>query len=682
MIAYTSAVFLGAFLLFQVQPLIARYILPWYGGSPAVWSTCLLFFQVVLVLGYAYAHFVTERLERKRQVFVHIAVLFTAVVFLPITPSATWKPAGGGDPIFGITTLLAVSVGVPYLALAASAPLLQRWFVAIHPERSPYRLYALSNLGSLLGLWLYPFLLEPFFSLDTQTKIWSAFFALFAVLSGGCAWALTRAPDDAAEPSVEPASDPQPRYLWVLLPFAGSLLLLAGTNQICRDVAVVPLLWILPLSVYLLSFIVAFGNPRWYHRGFWGVAVVASFAGVLYLLPFDFGGEDPHLVTQVALYVAAIFAGCMVCHGELVRTRPPARELTSFYVLVAIGGALGGVFVNYAARYWFNGYWEFHLALVLTWVLLGWCVYRSRQTVRSLSAAWAAALVALLVFLSAHIRQELGDAVDTRRGYYGVLRVYDSDAGGQDHLRGLHHGRIAHGEQFMSATRRREPTGYYGLNSGLGEAIKTQRWVALRAGRGRLKIGVIGLGAGTIVAHARKEEEVRYYEIDPLVVDVANEHFFYLADALSEMTIVLGDARISLERELARDGSQGFDLLVVDAFSGGGIPTHLLTREAFDLYWRHLREGGVIVVNSSNVFMERGGIVRRQAEALGAQAVLVQHERNFRPGETRNKWVLVTKNAAFLRAIAHHVDPWPAEPLKSSLWTDDYTNLLEVIWTD
>ncbi len=678
MIAYTSAVFLGAFLLFQVQPLIARYILPWYGGSPAVWSTCLLFFQVVLVLGYAYAHFVTERLERKQQVFVHGAVLLIALVVLPITPNATWKPAGGGDPLFGITTLLAVSVGIPYLALAASAPLLQRWFVAIHPERSPYRLYALSNLGSLLGLWLYPFLLEPFFSLEMQTKIWSAFFALYVVVSGGCAWALTRAQDDAAEPSTEPDRDPHPRYLWVLLPFAGSLLLLAGTNQICRDVAVVPLLWILPLSVYLLSFIVAFGNPRWYHRSFWIVAVVASFAGALYLLPFDFGGEGPHLVTQVALYVAAIFAGCMVCHGELVRTRPPARELTSFYVLVAIGGALGGVFVNFAARYWFKGYWEFHLALVLTWILLGWCVYRARQPVRSLSALWAGALVGLVIFLNAHIREELADAVDTRRSFYGVLRVYDVDVGGRDHLRGFYHGRIAHGEQFMNASRRREPTGYYGLNSGLGEAIKTQR----RVSRDRLRIGVIGLGTGTIVAHARKGEEVRYYEIDPDVVAVANEHFFYLADAHSEMTIVLGDARISLERELALDGSQGFDVLVVDAFSGGGIPTHLLTREAFDLYWGHLREGGVIVVNSSNVFMELGGIVRRQAEALGAQAVLVQHERNFRPGETRNKWVLVTKNATFLRAIARHVDPWLEEPLKSSLWTDDYSNLLEVIWTD
>lgn len=641
-----------------------------------------MFFQVVLVLGYAYAHFVTERLERKRQVFVHAAVLLVALACLPITPNATWKPAGGGDPLFGITALLAVSVGIPYLALAASAPLLQRWFVAIHPERSPYRLYALSNLGSLLGLWLYPFLLEPFFTLDTQTKIWSALFALYAFVSGGCAWALTRAPDDTAAPSSEPAVDPQPRYLWVLLPFAGSLLLLAGTNQICRDVAVVPLLWILPLSVYLLSFIVAFGNPRWYHRGFWSVAVVASFAGVLYLLPLDFRGVDPHLVTQVALYVAAIFAGCMVCHGELVRTRPPARELTSFYVLVAIGGALGGVFVNFAARYWFKGYWEFHLSLVLTWVLLGWCVYRSRRAVRSLDALWAAGLVGGLVVLGGHIRDELAGVVHTRRSFYGVLRVYDVGVGGRDHLRGLYHGRIAHGEQFMHASRRREPTGYYGLAGGLGEAIRVQRFVVRQAGRHGLKVGVIGLGTGTIVAHARKGEEVRYYEIDPDVVDIAKEHFFYLADAASETSIVLGDARISLERELARDGSQEFDVLVVDAFSGGGIPTHLLTREAFELYWHHLRDGGVIVVNSSNVFMELGGIVRRQAEALGAEAVLVQHQRNIRPGETRNKWVLVTKNDAFLRTIARHVDPWPAGPLKSSLWTDDYTNLLEVIWTN
>jgi len=676
LLAYTPTLFLGAFLLFQVQPMLARYILPWYGGSAAVWSTCLLFFQAALLAGYGYVHFLTRYLEPRRQVVVHLFLLVVALALLPVTPDSAFKPAASANPLVTILLLLTVSVGGPYLLLSASAPLLQHWYARFHGGESPYHFYAISNLGSLLGLWTYPIIVEPFLPLGLQTTTWSMAFAVYALLCAGCAVPIYRmerkSVTGASLPSSEPGISLRRFVMWLSLPTCASVLLLSGTHRLSQDVAVIPLLWIVPLSVYLISFIIVFARPSWYQRAPWAAAFLVSLAA-LESIEWDVARIAP----QLLLYAAAILSGCMICHGELVRLRPRTYHLTAFYLALAIGGAFGGLVVNVLAPFWFDGFWEFHLALIGTWVLLGICAaydHDMRVTwMRALS--WAAVLVMLVVFVQADIRDFFDEIIDARRSYFAALRVYEEEVGTKDHKRELVHGTTIHGAQFMNAARRREPIEYYGFNSGVGATLRAQRRILGR----RLRVGAVGLGAGTIAAHSLPGEVFRFYEIDEEVTALAREYFTYLDDARGGIEIITGDARISLERELREHGSQKFDVVILDAFSGSGTPSHLLTREAFVLYFRHMSAGGVVAVNIGNQHMNLGGILRRQAEEMGAGVVRVRHRRNMRPGEDRNEWIIISSSEAFLEGIETQVDPWPPEEELGSLWTDDYSNVLEVI---
>ena len=684
MALYAVTIFLGAFLLFQVQPIVARYILPWYGGSPAVWTTCMLFFQLLLMGGYLYAHLVGTRLNRRRQPLVHAGLLLLALTLLPITPDESWKPVDASNPTWQIITLLLATVGLPYLVVATSSPLLQHWFSRTEPGQSPYRLFALSNAGSLLGLLTYPFLLEPLLSTGIQTRVWSATFGMYVLICGVCAMRVFRLSAPTTAPArVDAASGPVQtgdRILWLLLAACGSLMLLATTSQMTQDVAVVPFLWVLPLGLYLITFVICFDHERWYDRRVWSPVLGLALAAVLYML----WSEDLPLVQQMVVYAVMVFAACMVCHGELVRLKPDTVHLTSFYLMVAGGGALGGVFASLVAPAIFNGFWEYQVGLVGSCVLLAVCSDRNRRHGRLSfvkNMAWGLGISALVLYFVTATPDDQDEMIAATRNFYGVLRVYDDDIGVAPRpvlLRSLYHGKILHGSQLLADHR--EPISYYGHDSGVALAIELhpRRETDMPGSTPGLRIGVIGLGTGTIAALGRPEDTVRFYEINPEVERIANEYFFYLRDARATTEVVLGDGRVSMERELREQGSQQFDVLVLDAFTGDAIPIHLLTLEAAELYWRHLRDDGVLLTHISNKYLNLHPVVRAGAEAFDKRFVMISTD----PDEEEyagSIWVVATSNRALLGRLSGHTVRWPSEAPQTIRWTDDFSSLLGVL---
>ena len=692
---FLLATFLSAFLLFQVQPIIARYILPWYGGSPSLWTACMMFFQASLLLGYLYAHVLGQRVPEKHQPRVHLGLLAASLLLLPIGPPAEWTPSMDGSPGLDILLLLSMSVGVPFVLIAASGPLLQRWYAGVFPDRSPFRLYALSNLGSLVGLLAYPFIVEPRVSLSGQVVAWSGgyvalggIFVLCGLLfrrQGVGVLGVTR---DAGEPRPATVAD---RLLWVSLAACGSVVLLAITNQLCQDVAVFPFLWILPLSLYLVTFIIAFDRDAWYLRIVWLPALAVSLGLAVHLMYEEFTAETSTLLYQVFVYSFALFACCMVCHGELARSRSAARELTTFYLYVALGGALGGVFVNLVAPAAFDGYWELHVGFVATVLLVGVCVARDAAWMEKIggrglfAAVWALPVIALSALLVTQIQGGRENSIHVSRGFFGVLYVDEFDPGGPRHERHLYHGKIRHGLQRMIGPMERRPTAYYGVDSGAGVAIRQH---PKRSGdtASPLNIGVVGMGIGTLSTYGLPGDLLRYYEINPQVIDVAREHFTYLDNTRADTEIVLGDARLALQTEYDESGSNGFDILVLDAFSGDSVPIHLLTEEAFRLYAAHMREGGIIAAHITNMYVDLAPVLRDAADRLGATAVIIDDwgERGY---EETNTWILLTSNREFLgsRVVRMRAaqSEWPESAVESVHWTDDFSNLFELIyWRD
>lgn len=692
---FVITVFISAFLLFQVQPVIARYILPWYGGSPAVWTTCLLFFQVGLLIGYAYAHLLVSRLRQYRrwQIGIHLTLLLAALLMLPINPPEALKPMGAdASPVGGIVSLLFMTVGLPYIIISASGPLLQHWFSQVSPERSPYRLYAVSNAGSLLALLTYPLVFEPNLRLGQQTGLWSGLYLIYVFFIGICAWLFLKKGESSVlipEPRSSAVGVKKPLvsdwFFWIALACCGSILLLSTTNRMCQDVATVPFLWVLPLSLYLLTFIINFDHARWYYRPLWVPLAAILLAALVYLLNQDFTASSWSLPVQISIYVSAMFTCCMVCHGEMARLKPSPEYLTSFFLAVALGGALGGAFVALIAPLVFNGYWELHLGFLAVVVLVGFCLFRdsdneiSRCRSRIRLALWVVSTIVMTVFLWRHAAVALKETIVSMRGFYGVLRVYEGEDPGGYHYRTLRHGRISHGRQLLDEKYRRWPATYYSEESGAGilfTYIRRQR--ALQAPP--LKIGVIGLGVGTLATWSKPGELVRFYEINAQVEKLAREHFTYLEDSPGEETVILGDARIVLERELAAGGSQQFDVLFVDAFSGDSIPIHLLTHEAFELYFRHLKAEGVLAVHITNNQLDLTDPIRNAAYELGKDAILIERDPDSW-SEYFSTWVLIGSDDSLLQLIKQdeRVTPWRRKQPKAIRWTDDYSNLLQVV---
>ncbi|MDC8755983.1 spermidine synthase [Janthinobacterium fluminis] len=675
---YACTIFLSAFLLFQIQPIIGKMILPWFGGSAAVWSTCMLFFQVLLLLGYLYAHLTTRRLRPRRQALLHIALLAASVALLPITLDEAYKPAGNAEPTLTIIGLMAASIGLPYFLLSASGPLLQAWFAREKPGSIPYRLFALSNFGSMLGLLSYPLLFEPSLTLPHMSVSWSAAYAVFALLCaalalrGVCAHA-ARAPAAAAPVGAAPSG--RRRLAWLALAALPTILLMSVTSHLTQNVAPIPLLWVAPLSIYLTSFILCFEGGGWYRRNWYLPMFMLSIAGMVVFF------IAPALMPKTAwlpilLYCGGLFCCCMVCHGELARLKPHASQLTTFYLMLASGGALGGIFVAIVAPRLFNDDYELVLAAIASVVAVFTVVYRepggaayrfvSREAwlkITVFSVTLTSLLVAAIFLFAAQ------QNIVQRRDFYGTVKVKDVGLGEQRY-RQLSHGVILHGFQYLDAAKRRWPTSYYGADSGAG--------VALLAGRGAApqKVGVVGLGAGTMAAYCRHGDAYRFYEINPLVIGLAASAFSYLPDCPAQMAVVQGDARLSLEREPA----QHFDVLVLDAFSGDSIPVHLLTREAFGLYFRHLKPGGMLAVHISNQHLNLAPVVKLAADYYAKEARLVQSKQDQRRGVGMAEWIVISDGAAIFQSgelksaartihAGQHIRPW----------TDDYSSIYAIL---
>jgi hypothetical protein len=958
MLRYALAIFVSAFLLFQVQPLIGRFILPWFGGGPSIWTSCMLFFQVLLLGGYLYAHLLSVRLKPRTQVVTHLSLLAISLVFLPIAPGNSWKPVGDQEPLLQILLLLLATVGGPYFLLSSTGPLMQKWFSQSFRDRSPYRLYALSNIGSLLALLSYPFAFEPWLTLRQQVWSWSVGYGVFVALAAWCAIRLWRehavagpqaatAASDSSVNQVSLAADARVQrpgigamLLWLGLAACGSAMLLATTNQLCIDVATVPFLWVLPLSIYLISFIICFDSPQWYDRRVYGLLLMACCPVACWVIS---EGANVNISKQVVIYSTVLFACCMTCHGELVSCRPHPKFLTQFYVLVSAGGALGGVFVAIVAPYTFHGYWEYHISLLACCAitLIAWCVQRVWQRTLSIefwtwvtlviahfglvwhfvhtpmiksikasdetmmlgiytavqftgllfagvlsrrrgllsavwivqsiaasgwllgyalrfpqllnSSMWIVLCVAALAFpiLAAVVswffgipapperrnylvgaislitgliccwllyeewrqvslmpdkasrwmytiimvmaaaspfiaavrlwlfrppdedsrqllfpgavypavcgicggllyfrwieswhaislmsttaaavlmewssvgfrgagRASLGfvfwvpcitlvlllgnklaeivksdnassdttQTVYTSRNFYGVLRVKHEASREEDDdfippKYSLTHGQIKHGFQFVDDYWKRQPTTYYGRDSGIGLAIAISRRTAQESDAHPLRVGVVGLGTGTIAAYGEDGDYFRFYDINPDVVRLSDKYFTYLKDSAARTEVVIGDARIVMERELVAGDSQQFDVLAIDAFSSDAIPVHLLTSECGDIYRQHLRPGGILAVHISNRFLDLNPVSRGLAEHLGWQAVRIENSKDDLTGVYSSTWVLLTSR----RDFADHAEIQAAEePWKDSErilhWTDDYSGLWQVL---
>lgn len=778
---------LSAFLLFQVQPIISKFILPWFGGSPGVWTTCMLFFQVVLFAGYAYAHTLTL-LPRRWQGIVHGLLLGMAIAMLPIAPNEMWKPTGAEDPALRILLLLFVSVGLPYFVLSSTSPLVQVWFTRTTNGASPWRLYALSNIGSLAALLSYPLFFEVHWDVLEQTTLWAVGFGAFVVLSLAGIWLDRNHSIEAeARPDVviDPAAD-HPGWLkriqWVLLPALASCVLLSATNHVCQDVAVIPFLWVVPLSLYLLTFIICFEHERWYARicALWALLALPVLfltctekllQGQSYWINFELWmhhhvepilnqltGQKFHLssidltpnfIWELGWSFSAMFIACMLCHGELTRLKPAPRRLTEFYLLMSFGGALGGLFVNLGAPHLFTSFaewpisliavaalacyillrsvlrvkhvWEWLLALVITamtcgvaWLLIhhgiltqeelqkqmkidlmapseviygtlagiGLClavlVYRiirrgfMRPALVSISMLGMTFTFVLLTMTDLGFKND--DKVERVRNFYGMLSVSEDDyeSGGETlKFRQLTNGGIIHGSQNIDGLQREEPTSYYGHQTGIGKALDSLK------DRPDARVGVVGMGAGTVACYAKSGQTFRFYDINPDVVRIAEKWFFYLEDArkrAAKVEIVISDARLALDRE----PPQQFDVLLLDAFSGDSVPVHLLTQEAFAIYDRHMKPDGIIAVHITNSYLVLAPVIEKIAAAAGFKTVRIATDADGDHDST--DYILVTRNEVFLKAT-------PAELLGNEtelkhdvrLWTDRYHNLLRIL---
>ncbi|HEX6368976.1 MAG TPA: fused MFS/spermidine synthase [Longimicrobium sp.] len=732
--AYTAAVFLSAFLLFLVQPLFGKMVLPLLGGSPAVWNTCMLFFQAALLGGYLYAHLTSWHLTVRRQAAVHLAALALAALALPVSLRSA-APEGGAAPIPWLLGVMALTVGAPFLVLSGTGPILQRWFSRSgHAQAAdPYHLYAASNLGSALALIAYPLLMEPRMRLAGQSGAWTAGYAVLALLVAGCA-ALVWKRGDAAD-SVDPADPPvsvgaaasadsgdsadaapaeavtgRERLVWIGLAFVPSSLLLGVTTFITTDLSPAPLLWVLPLALYLLSFTFVFARrPPIPHA--WIVAIHPSAIAIAVLLLTAGYVKKPAIA--VPMHLLALFVIAMAAHGELARRRPHVRHLTEFYLWISVGGVLGGVFNALVAPVAFNEIWEYPIILTLACLARPWPAERMTWrvhlgfVVRAAAFAWgllyladndtmrpwlflllaallinllnallgrapmwlAACIGVVLVVRASAVVNEDGVLL-SERTFFGRYKVVEYQHNGGFHV--LRHGSTLHGAQSLEPYRRREPLTYYLMHGPLGKVFAT---TADRAGSRR--VAVVGLGTGTTAAYAQPGEDWTFYEIDPGIERIARDtaYFSYLADSPARTRVVLGDARLSLARETDRT----YDLILLDAFSSDAIPVHLMTREALDTYLARLAPRGLVVFHVSNRYLDLEPVVAALARDRGLVARAGVGPRDRRTYESTSTWIAVARTAADLGPLTADANWWtPRLRADVEPWTDDYSSLLTV----
>ena len=674
---FTATTFTASTLVFLVQPMFAKMILPKLGGSSAVWNTCVLFFQTSLLFGYLYAHLTTRWLRPRRQAMVHLTLMVAALAFLPLT-LGEGAPADSSDPVWWLLGTMIVRLGLPFLAVSTMAPLVQRWFATLPlpSAANPYFLYAASNIGSMVGLLVYPFVLEPFSCTRMHARLWLLGYVVLLALVAACALS---AADGGDERSAQARTNARRsaaiswrrRAMWTMLACIPSSLMLGVTTHISTDLAAIPLLWVLPLSAYLLTFIVAFARVARVPdrlaaraRPFLALAAMASVAGTLH---------GPWLIP---VHLTAFFAAALCCHAALVRTRPGPEDLTEFYVWISVGGTLGGVFNALVAPHVFNGIFEYPLVLALA------CFVRvpagerdaALEPSRRFSAQRVAPVlvvaVAILLTVVESTRSKRGQLIFADRSFFGVARVSVAPDGAS-HL--LHHGSTLHGLQNQPAGNSCEPQSYYGAGGPVGELFGS-------SGLDFANVAVVGLGAGGLACYAAPATKWTFFEIDPLIERVARDPglFTFLQNSQGQVAVEIGDGRKKLDDTVPRS----FDLIVIDAFSSDSVPVHLMTREAIGLYASRLRPGGVIALHISNRYVRLEPVI---AAIVGSTELLALTKvdadvpaADAARGRIPSHWVLLTPEANSLAALERQPG-WRALEREPGVhaWTDDYSNLLQ-----
>jgi hypothetical protein len=748
---FAITIFLSAFLLFQVQLIISKYILPWFGGSAAVWTTSMLVFQVLLLGGYIYSHLISETLTGRTQTFLHSLLLAIAIALVgtlsllwpsAITPGSAWRPTDNQHPVRGVIIIILLATGFPFFVLSTTGPLLQRWFGQLSGDVRTYRLYSVSNFGSLLGLLSFPFLLEPLVRLKVQGAIWAVLFVGFCISCGWCVKEFSKRgkglqkgeatlADEGKEPSLWIWG------LWLILPATASTLLLATTNQLCQEILSLPFLWVLPLALYLLSFILCFDHPRWYRREIFHPLFAV---GLLILCQAIIASKS---TVQIIIMPLLLFVSCMICHGELTRLKPGIHRLTSFYLAVSAGGALGGVFVAILAPQIFQFFTEFQCSLATCAILLLICLFMDEHSWIYSQTLWLPvsipvgviltlagigwwdvefakklsdwsfypwALVVSTLFLSGAYIQWKSPSPKQRgfrfvqplavivlalglfglyktaepspppligeRNFYGAIRVFEFPRQGKV----LTHGATIHGSQ-LKFPNDRFPTTYYGPDSGIG--IFLQNHPQHKNEGGHLRVGLIGMGAGTLAAYGRSGDYFRFYEIDPQVVSLSagpQPIFTFVRDSAASIETQIGDGRLLLEKELSLGQAQGFDVLVLDAFSGDAIPVHLLTKEAFEVYFKHLKDdNSVIALHLSSNHVDLMPVVVGIRQYLRYYSLARFTDPGFPyMGST---WVFLARRREALQIPGLTAIPPRSLPRGSPrLWTDDRSDVLRLIY--
>ncbi|WP_426370528.1 spermidine synthase [Pseudocolwellia sp. HL-MZ7] len=698
---YLFIIFLSAFLLFQVQPLIAKLILPLFGGGAAIWTACLLFFQAFLLLGYLYAHILSKCKSLTTQVSIHSVALLASLLFMPIGLKELTE-FDQSAPLSDILKLLVLSIGAPYFLLSSTGPLVQKWLSYVYaskPDFTPYKLYSLSNIGSLLALVSYPFIFEPLLSLPNQLTYWSAgYIVLVGLLIVFCVQLFKLVSASSKELSNESSekittkevtvnhlssthSNPILCFkldwlLWLALSAIGVVLLVSITNAMTQNIPPVPFLWILPLSLYLLTFIISFYSPKWYVRWYWYVLfVLSSFAGLLMF----FIGSQFDIFSQVFIYSGILLSACMICHGELVKLKPSTDRLTLFYLNMSLGGFLGSAFVAFVAQRYFTQFLEFPIALVAVFVLLGSCTYLLRNSAvkdnnksPSLIASSCGVFSVMLVVGFVSINQQFKEnAVELSRNFYGILSVKDVDVNGVIERR-LIDGTTSHGTQSTDEKLANLPMSYYRKDSGVALALQHLFLTP------QMNVGLIGLGAGTLATYGRRGDSYTFYELNPNVERMARQYFTYIDNSKANVEVIIGDGRVTLQKELDNGDANAFDVLVVDAFSGDSVPAHLLTVEAFDLYFLHLKTSGVLAIHVSNSHLDLTALVKGLAVNRDYSALYFKTEATDTE-VTQTEWVIVTNNQSFIRnaKVKRLQSEWPND--NELVWTDNYSNLLSVL---
>lgn len=685
MLAFSASIFLSAFLLFIIQPLLAKTLLPLFGGSPAVWLSNLVFYQGALLIGYGYAYFVTKLPRLSWQAILHLGLLVLSLFILPITPATGLAELTWWQPLT-VFAVLGTTLLLPVVVLSATSPLLQYWYYHSYQSDFPYRYYALSNFGSLLGLFAFPLLLEPFFGLKIQLTWWSVGYGLFFITCGTCAGLMLKRKEPIEkDPKTASSISLSTLFCWLLLTAMSCALLLTTTQVMLQNVIGLPLLWVIPLALYLISFIVVFYQPQFYVRSVWAVLFLCLTAAIFYLPTH----HQLTLLVQVLAFMLLLFSGCMICHGELYRLKPHKQHLTFYYLMIALGGVLGGIFVNLISPLIFNEWWDFYgiifgIFLYLICVPISHAAFpeKNEPTVlgRLIFPISMFVFVGLVALLVRTMKETHRDIVYMHRNFLGTFEVAEKYHNDEDYLRILRNGNILHGQQYMKDGQRNVATTYYNQKSGVGLAVDFLRQQNINSSQ-PLRIGAIGLGTGTIAALAHKGDTVRFYELDPDIEKTAKDYFYFLTDARANIEVVIGDGRLSLMKEWQKNGSGQFDIIAIDAFNGDAIPLHLLTKEAFDIYLNHLKDNGILAFHISSRYLDLFPPLQALASQFHLNAYLARHN----PDQTQDRWLsnsewlLISRQPQIGLFLFQRGAITFRQARMQDVWTDDFNYLLPII---